>query len=268
MREVLRVRTPIAAAWGFHTDSTKAFLLNMTETFQMNLKKTMIALSLAALATGSALADEGRQIPHLDHAWVIVMENHPSSQILGNTAAPFLNSYAQAANLAANYYGVGHPSLTNYLEIVGASNFGVVNDNSPDWHNATCTPALTAGPSLEGSPNICPIAGAGTDAATPAKDTTNEGTAAVPIYNDYVAPAATVGKTIADQLVEAGLSWKSYQENLPSYGANLVNWSDGLVSDSTVDSTAPIAGIPHLYAVNYYKLKVNLPECLIRILFN
>jgi hypothetical protein len=219
------------------------------------MQKTAIALTLSTALVGPTFAGEDQphgRIPHLDHAFVIVMENHPLSQIIGNPAAPFVNRYAKQANLAANYFAVGHPSLTNYLELVGASNFGVVNDNSPDWHNTTCQSNLeTSTPALEGAPNTCPIAGVGYDAETPAVDTTNEGTPDVPVYNDFVAKAWTQGKTIADQLVEAGLSWKSYQENLPASGADHANWSDGLLTDSNKDVGAPVAGIPHLYAVKH-----------------
>ncbi len=208
---------------------------------------TTVALSLAAaLAAGPALAEE--EIPRLDHVFVIVMENQYVGHIVGNPDAPFINSYLASANFAGNYLGVGHPSLTNYLEIVGGSNFGIVNDNSPDWHDTSCQSNLeTATPALEGAPNICPIAGSGLDAATPALDTTNEGTPAVPIHNVPLAPAQTVARTIADQLVEAGLSWKSYQESLPPYGADKVDNSDGMVSDVT----EPVSGAPHLYAVKH-----------------
>ena len=219
-----------------------------------NLKLNAITLALAATAIAtSAVAAEDRDdqakraIPHLDHVFVVVMENHAFSQIIGNTAsAPYINAYANQANLATNYFGVGHPSLTNYLEIVGGSNFDVVNDNSPDWHNTNCVSALSqSAAQLEGSPNICPISGSGMDAATPKVDDYNEGSVASPIHNDPLAPAFTVGKTIADQLVEAGLSWKTYQENLPAFGADRVNFSDGLLTDST---PAPVSGVPHLYA--------------------
>jgi hypothetical protein len=180
--------------------------------------------------------------------FLIVMENHYFAQIYGDVNAPFVTSYANSANLATNYFGVGHPSLTNYLEIVGGSNFGIVNDNSPDWHNSACKSNLeTNTPSLEGAPNTCPIAGSGMDAATPAVDTTNEGTPAEPIHNDPLAPAFTVGKSIADQLVEAGLTWKSYQQSLPPYGADKVNNSDGMISDLTTSVT----GKPNLYAVKH-----------------
>jgi phosphatidylinositol-3-phosphatase len=149
---------------------------------------------------------------------------------------------------------VGHPSLTNYLEVVGGSDFGVRNDNSPNWHSAVpCTPTIVSGtPSLEGAANICPIAGTGTDAPTPALDCTNETTVAPPrtiargalIDVDGILsyPAApTVGKTIADQLYERGMTWKSYQEDLPPSGADKVNTSDGYFSNLT-DFTPFITG--------------------------
>jgi phospholipase C len=47
------------------------------------------------------------------------------------------------------------------------------------------------------------------------------------------AAANTVGKTIADQLVAAHLSWKTYQESLPPSGAAGVNNSDGYYTDGT-----------------------------------
>jgi phospholipase C len=227
-------------------------LVRRFEEDAMKIEQTALVLSLGiALGAAPALAKEeheGAKIPRLDHVFVIVMENHYFGQIYGNANAPFVTAYANSANLAANYFAVGHPSLTNYLEIVGGSNFGIVNDNSPDWHNATCKSNLeTNTPSLEGAPNTCPIAGSGMDAATPAVDTTNEGTAVEPIYNDPIAPAFTVGKSIADQLVEAGLSWKSYQESLPPYGADKINNSDGMISDVTTSVT----GKPNLYAVKH-----------------
>ena len=215
----------------------------------MKLLKAALVLCLVAFAARPVLAQEdGGGVPHLDHVFVIMMENHYISQILGNPNAPFITSYAATANLANNYWAVGHPSLTNYLEIIGGSNFGIVNDNSPDWHSSSCVSTLSAPVNESTTPAItCPIAGSGIDAATPAVDTTNEGTPAEPIYNTPIAPAKTVGMSIGDQLVAAGKSWKSYQENLPPSGADGVNTSDGLISNLT--EAAP--GVPSLYPVKH-----------------
>jgi hypothetical protein len=216
---------------------------------------SIAALVGAAFVAAPAAAHEGRVpkgVPHLDHVFVIMMENHGFGQVMGNPNLPFINSYAQSANLATNYFAVAHPSLTNYLEVVGGSNFGVHTDNFPDWHNGTCTPNLVSGTVATdnpASPNICPISGEGMDAETPAIDTTNEvqgtpgennidGVASIP-----AAPA--VGKTIADQLVEAHKTWKSYQENLPVNGADLINISDGFYSNLTVfTSITPVLNPP------------------------
>jgi hypothetical protein len=208
------------------------------------MKKLLLAAAVAGITAGSALAAEGpvpQGIAHLDHVFVVMMENHGYGQIINNPNAPFINKLANSANLATNYFAVGHPSLTNYLEVVGGSNFGVQSDNYPDWHNAGCTPNIVAGTDDTDnppSPAVCPIAGVGTDAMTPAVDTTNE-TQGAPGENNIDGiqwvPAAshTVGKTIADQLVAAGLSWKSYQESLPPGGADGINISDGFYSNKT-----------------------------------
>lgn len=204
-------------------------------------------MSLALLGA-PMFADEGavpKGVPKLDHVFIIMMENHAYRQILGNPNAPFINRYAKQANLATQYYAIAHPSLTNYLETVGGSNFGVHADNPPDWHNASCSTNLSTGTVSTDTPAtgpICPIYGTGTDAATPAIDCTNETTCA-PGSNDgelnidgkkSIPPDSHIsGKTIADQLVAAGLTWKSYQESLPLAGADLVNTSDGFYTNNT-----------------------------------
>jgi phosphatidylinositol-3-phosphatase len=205
-------------------------------------KAAALGLSLALMAA-PVLAHEGdvpKGVPHLDHVFVIMMENHAYGQIVGNPSAPFTNKYMKSANAATNYFAVAHPSLTNYLEVVGGSNFGILNDNSPDWHNSNCVTNLASGVTDydNNSHPVCPIWGTGTDAATPTFDFTNETTP--PSINEVTnidgidsIPAATniSGKTIADQLDEKGMSWKSYQESLPAAGADGVNNSDGFFSN-------------------------------------
>ncbi len=229
------------------------------------------ALGLTAcLSASTALAQQGpvpQNIPHLDHVFVIMMENHGYSQILNNPNAPFINQLAKSANMSTNYFAVAHPSLTNYLEVVGGSNFGVHTDNYPDWHSNGCVTNLATGIPATDNPStglICPIAGHGTDAATPAVDTTNEtqgppGDNNIDGVRSIAADPNIVGKTIADQLVTAGMTWKSYQESLPLTGADNVNVSDGVYSNLT-DFTAikpaltpPLtsAGIVALYAVKH-----------------
>jgi phosphatidylinositol-3-phosphatase len=222
----------------------------------MRMNRAAVLLATVALCGGLVMAqgndhgrdhDRDRNIPHLDHVFVIVMENHFYGQIIGNPNAKFINDYAKSANLATNYFAVGHPSLTNYLEIVGGSNFGIENDNPPDWHHTNCVSTLSVPVDESSAPVTCPIKGVGMDLATPAVDTTNEGTPEEPVYNDPLAAAPTMGITIANQLVERGMTWKSYQEDLPPYGGDRVNYSDGLVSEVTQSEP----NMPKLYAVKH-----------------
>jgi hypothetical protein len=208
------------------------------------LRKTaMLCLGAMAFAA-AASAQEGpvpKGVPKLDHVFVIMMENHGYSQVIANPNNPFVNKLAKSANSSHNYFAVAHPSLTNYLEIVGGSNFGIHTDNYPDWHNGNCTTNLSSGIVATDTPSsgiICPIWGTGTDAATPAIDFTNEtqgppGDINIDGVQSIAANPHTVGKTIADQLVAAGLSWKSYQESLPLSGADLVNVSDGYYTNNS-----------------------------------
>ena len=211
----------------------------------MTLRKAIFAAALATTAlTGSASAIEGpvpRGIGPLQHVFLIMMENHGYGQIINNPNAPFINQLAQQANLATNYFAVAHPSLTNYLEVVGGSNFGVHADQNTDWHNHSCKPNLLSGTVSTDNPStgpICPIAGTGTDADTPALDHTTNETDTPPLVNidgmqSVPGVAGTVGKTIGDQLVAASKSWMSYQESLPLGGADNVSYSDGFFTDLT-----------------------------------
>ena len=241
--------------------------------------KKAAALGLAfALLAAPMFADRDdapRGIPRLDHVFLIMMENHGNQQILNNPSEPYLNELIASGkvNLANNYFAVGHPSLTNYLEIVGASNFGIRSDNSPAWHSTTCTPNLQSGlvnadnnaglatpPISIEQTNICPIYGEGMDAETPAVDNWNEVTLPefaflADIDGIKSVPAAhTVGKTIAEQLDRAGMSWKSYQESLPAGGADGVNNADGYYSN-LVSFSGPLPNeaqtLIDLYAVKH-----------------
>lgn len=127
---------------------------------------------------------------------------------------------------------MGHPSLTNYLEVVGGSNFGIENDNFPNWHNATPSASLNN-----------PIDGSGMDAATPAS---------IAPFNIEIPAAPYTAKTIADQLVFIGKSWKTYQESLPASGrVDGVNVSDGIYSNLSDASITRSGNLQQLYAVKH-----------------
>jgi len=70
---------------------------------------------------------------------VIVMENREYGDVLGSADAPFITGLARRYALASQMYGVSHPSLPNYLALLGGSTFGIDSD---------CTDCHASGASL------------------------------------------------------------------------------------------------------------------------
>jgi hypothetical protein len=67
----------------------------------------------------------------IQHIFLIVMENQTESSIIGNPAAPYINSLADQYSLATDYSGVTHPSLPNYLALTSGSTDGITTDCNP-----------------------------------------------------------------------------------------------------------------------------------------
>src|SRR5262249_23572063 len=75
--------------------------------------------------------------------FTVVMENHSRGQILGSSAAPFINSLAQANAVANGYHDpYVHPSEPNYFWMVSGQNFGVLDDADPASHHLDSTSHL------------------------------------------------------------------------------------------------------------------------------
>src|SRR5438270_62458 len=53
--------------------------------------------------------------PAADHVFLIVLENHAFSQVIGSPFMPYLNSLAAQHSLATNYFANTHPSIGNYF---------------------------------------------------------------------------------------------------------------------------------------------------------
>jgi phosphatidylinositol-3-phosphatase len=229
------------------------------------MKKAILAFATSlALATGVAHAadnDDHGAFGRLDHVFLIIMENQTNTDILGNPNLPFINSYVNIANHATNYFAVGHPSAPNYLEIIGGSNFGLKNDFWPNWLNTGCTDNA---PGSTGCVNaLTPIAAPGVDnavvatATTPTQCNGQITLSGAPVPNncalyDYPAKAFTP-RSIADQLTDRGMSWKTYQESLPivTPGVFGVNYSDGAFSNLSPPSVFVPGPIQKLYAVKH-----------------
>ena len=72
-------------------------------------------------------------VPHPNKVVVVVLENHAYHQIVGSSAAPYINSLI-ADSLSATFtesYGLTHPSQPNYVHMFAGGNLGVTNNQLP-----------------------------------------------------------------------------------------------------------------------------------------
>ncbi len=178
------------------------------------------ALTAAAILTAApALADDDRQP---DHIFFIMMENHATNQIIGNTAdAPFINQLAHRYSVATNYHGVTHPSLPNYLSAISGDFQGI-------WDDCKAGALVTCAPE-EFVPNI---PGDATDPNSAVyKDPSSPLYGKVPpqLTKAQIASSSSIGhmfagQTIVDQLEAKGMTWKAYMQSLPFAGADVEYW--------------------------------------------
>src|SRR5438067_2368843 len=101
------------------------------------LSQLAIAILCAATLIEPATPVQGAVVPTFDHVFVIVMENHSYSEIIGRPSAPYVNSLAATGSLFTNYTAVSHPSLPNYLALTGGSTFGITSDCTTCWVSAS-----------------------------------------------------------------------------------------------------------------------------------
>ena len=97
-----------------------------------------IAIACAALTLGACGSSAQTPAPPAhpapaarsatSHVVVVVMENEERSSVLGSAAAPYINQLARRYGTAAHSYAITHPSLPNYLALVGGSTQGITSD--------------------------------------------------------------------------------------------------------------------------------------------
>ena len=101
----------------------------------------MAALALMLIACDTASPGPPLDLPPpnqlpasaTSHVVVIVMENKSYGEVVGSPDAPYFNSLGKRYALPARMYGIRHPSLPNYLALIGGDTFGI-DSNCTDCH--------------------------------------------------------------------------------------------------------------------------------------
>src|SRR5712671_1215311 len=86
-----------------------------------NRRKTKIlavyVMLAAILGCGGTISSpvSSPNFPQFSHVVLVVEENHGYSDVIGNSAMPYLNSLASKYGLATQYFANVHPSIGNYF---------------------------------------------------------------------------------------------------------------------------------------------------------
>ncbi len=216
----------------------------MRRVFSMTGAITLLLSLVFVSGVGSALAAprSDKNDNQFQHIFVIMMENHSTNEIFGNTAdAPYINSLLSNAAVSTDYFGVTHPSLPNYLAAISG-------DFQHIWDDCAAGPTVTCAPEEFG-----PTSGYtnGQEWLTPQEITQATNTAHW--FNDT---------TIVDQLEEHGMTWKAYMQSLPYTGFTGATYPNPVVNGQVV----PV----QLYVqkhnpFDYFPAIVNNPERLEKV---
>src|SRR5664280_3218922 len=112
------------------------------------LRAVLMVLILAAAAHAGNL-------PPVQTVFVILLENHNWSSFKGSADAPFINgTLLPLASHCEQYYNPPglHPSEPNYLWLEAGTNFGILDDNDPDYNHQNTTNHLAAQFRIAGIP--------------------------------------------------------------------------------------------------------------------
>jgi phosphatidylinositol-3-phosphatase len=118
-------------------------------------------LPVSSPSTGTPQTAPALVVPDFAHIVIIPFENREFDQVIGNSQMPNYNLLAGEYTLLSQYFTIRHPSLPNYIALVGGDTFGISKDCTTCYINA---PSLadqieSSGRSwkayLEGMPSDC-----------------------------------------------------------------------------------------------------------------
>lgn len=178
-------------------------------------------------------------MPPIRHVFLIVLENKNYTDTFGpHSAAPYLAKTLRAQGaLLPQYYGTGHDSLDNYIAMVSGQ--AMTPQTSNDCNRYEAFHETGTAPDGQAVGQGC------------------------------VYPASV--KTIADQLMAAGLTWKGYMQDMgndPAREASTCGHPALNSLDDTQEAEAPSAAVPEgdKYATRhdpfmYFRSIIDSPVC-------
>jgi len=128
------------------------FVSFLTVSCQPALTPTLVASNSAALPAFtativptppiSATVTPVPLVPNFSHIVTIIFENKEFGTIIGNGKMAYFNLLANSYTLLTQYYAPTHPSLPNYLSLIGGDTFGITSDCEDCFINYLSLPDL------------------------------------------------------------------------------------------------------------------------------
>ena len=79
-------------------------------------------------------------VPNFEHLVIVVLENKEFGTVIQSPRMPYFNRLAKSYTLLTQHYAVTHPSLPNYLALIGGDTFGVTFDCDSCIYDAPTLP--------------------------------------------------------------------------------------------------------------------------------
>ena len=103
---------------------------------------TAVPPTATVLPTVSQPATATPLVPNFQHIVIIMFENKEFGSVIGNPQMPNFNRLAVEYTLLTQYYAIQHPSLPNYIALMGGDTFGINSNCNDCFINATSLPDL------------------------------------------------------------------------------------------------------------------------------
>lgn len=81
-------------------------------------------------------------VPNFGHIVLIMLENKDYESVIGSPRMPIYNKLANQYTLLTQFYAIAHPSLPNYIALMGGDTFGISSDCTDCFINAPSLPDL------------------------------------------------------------------------------------------------------------------------------
>lgn len=81
-------------------------------------------------------------LPDFEHIVIIMFENKEFDSVIGRSSMPHYNQLAREYTLLTEYYAITHPSLPNYIALMGGDTFGIHENCNDCFIDETSLPDL------------------------------------------------------------------------------------------------------------------------------